>query len=282
MRTGVVCMTFFLLVSLCLSLLVTATAQSQKAIVGVNVGNWAKYGDILVKWGSTDQSAKPSQEFIELNNTEWVYHNVSKVSSTKIIFRQVIKFKDGTQNTSTLQVDVNTGTGNGTLMFIPANKSLGDPLYPFAGEATPLWINETILRTYVGVTREVNHLEIIQSRPLEGGTTDISINYYWDRETGILTERSAELINKTGKYITSYSRSDKIVETNLWSAGEDQVTAPNYGFWPVGMVIAIVVIIVTWRLWPKKKRKRRTRKLHARFTGFIKERRQSTFIIILR
>jgi len=49
-----------------------------------------------------------------------------------------------------------------------------------------------------------------------------SINHYWDRDTGFLTERYGAFTNNTGSFRTQWTRSDKLVETNLWSGMETE------------------------------------------------------------
>jgi hypothetical protein len=203
---------------------VTVTkAQPQEVDVGVNVGDWVKYGRILISWNSTDPNAKPDRELIELNNTEWFKNVVTDIDYPLVYFQHITRFRNGTQKTSILQIDITTGLGNGTLYFIPVGLFAADMLYPYSVEPYPVLVNITTLRVCAGVTRLVNHLNLTKVQLKEDGTPQsvyVSINYYWDRETGILTERLGVVTNNTGGHQTHWTRSDKVVDTNLWGGEE--------------------------------------------------------------
>lgn len=220
---SVVFLSFVLWVLVCLPFVTIAKAQSQGTGVGVNVGDWVKYGNISINWNTTDPNAKPDQQLLELNNTEWFENNVTKIDNSQIFFERVTQFKDGTNKTDILEVDVNSGLGNGAFFFILGGLFASDMVYPQSGESNPVFINTTGLRVCAGVTRMVNHLNLTNTQLVEGYTNqsiNISINYYWDRETGIVTERSGSGMSNAGGYTTSWTRSDRIVDTNLWSGEE--------------------------------------------------------------
>lgn len=211
----------FLLTSILLAatappLLSITKGASQLRKVGVNEGDWAKYGNITVTWSSNDPKAEPEPSLILANQTVWFKHTVTKVEGSGITFRNETYFKSNETETNEAWVDIEQGFGNGVLMFISSGLQNGSLLY--VSSNPPLFINETLSRTYLGVKREVNHLNLTfndnQTNP--PSFIQLSFNYYWDRKTGILTERQASFFNKTGEYQTSWFRSDIIIDTNLW------------------------------------------------------------------
>lgn len=219
-----------MLAFLSLSSVSSVTAAPQDAAIGVEVGDWAEYGEVIVEWNSTDPNATPDPELIAWNQTAWFRNVVTNIVSQQIYFEQVTQLKNDTPTTSNLYVNIGTGAGSGTLHYVPAELFAGDWLYPESLDVNPASVNETVLRESASVTRLVNHLNfetLDLSRP--GETVSIAISYYWDRATGILTERRAAFVNQTTSYVTSWIRSDKIVDTNLWSGDETERPTANAG-----------------------------------------------------
>jgi len=265
--------TFWMLFSL--SFADVAITQSQEVAIGVNVGDWTRYGDIMAEWNSTDPNANPSQEISELENTVWFENVVVNIYYGQINFRQTVQFVNDTQKVRMLQVDLYNGLGNDTFMFAPAGLSEGDPLYEYSIETYPIWINETISRTYIGAMRVVNHISLTVPYFVEGDPPQnllTSISYYWDKETGVLTERYGSFNNHTGGFVTSWLRSDRIVETNLWGTEDGPSTNGNgtdgFPYAIVAVILAVAILIAAWILrMNAKKRKLKTkksRKRHAR------------------
>jgi hypothetical protein len=90
-----------------------------------------------------------------------------------------------------------------------------------------------------------------------------SIGYYWDKETGILTERNGIYVNHTGLYATSWRRSDRIKDTNLWKMkGEDSSNGNGVEGFPYGLfgVIAVAATLTVVVMFRRRKRKLKSRK----------------------
>ena len=197
-----------------LGIISSVHAQLQR-MPGVLVGDYAIYGNINVEWSSNDPKAEPDSSLVSSNKTEWFKHTITEVTDTFIVFQNKTQFKDGTQTTNYGWIDVAEGLGNASLMFIAAYLIEGDSLY----EGYLAVINETMSRTYLGVAGATNHLNITISNQIDTNPPQnilASFNFYWDRGTGILTERQASFTNHTGNYLTSWSKSDIIIATNLW------------------------------------------------------------------
>lgn len=241
-------------------------AQSLETTVGVDVGDWAEYGDIVVEFDSSDPNAKKSDEVIELENTAGYEIEVVDVWYTQISYSQTVAFKDGTQNTTNLQVELTSGLGNGTFAFIPAGLNEGEAVYPSPIEGALVQVNETITRVYDGTARVVNHVnltvsQLVSEDPLQ--SLYASIGYYWDQKTGILTERNGVYVNHTGLYATSWKRSDKIKDTNLWEKSDgssnDGAGGFPYGLLGVVAVAATLTVVVMFRRRKKKLKPRTSR-----------------------
>lgn len=198
--------------------------------VGVEVGDWVKY-NIVVTWASNVPDTEPPPELIEINQTEWVKNTVLAISDTNITFRRVAHYKNGTETTSDDEyVDLKTGESSpiGTLMFIPSNLVEGDIIC--ASPTEHYSINETVVRTYMGVARETNLLNVTTVYyETPNLMTFISTNYYWDRATGVLCERPGAQITYAESAITTIGISEKIVDTNLWVGQPDKPPVAKAG-----------------------------------------------------
>jgi hypothetical protein len=176
-----------------------------------------------------------------LTHLKWFRINVLEVFDTIIVFQTIIHFKNGTETKSLWTVDVNNGSGNGTYgtfgpHFIAAGLSKdyrlctpGPGQYWLCG-----WqIEETILRPYVGVVREINHLNVTNWSVFSSYFPYNSIDdFYWDRATGILCEHlHQESFEKEG-YVTSLSLTMEMIGTNIWKPSEHElvasITAPAF------------------------------------------------------
>lgn len=201
-----------------------ATTVLAESAVGVEIGDWVKY-DFAFAIASENQSAEIPPGLIEINNTEWVKNVVTTVSDTTITFERVVHYKDGNETTSVEYVDVATGASstNGQLMFVQSNLGKDDLVHASLTEHYS--INETIRQTYIGATRDINHLNISTTFYEEPSIYVIASNYYWDKATGILCDRPGLLVIFDGTYTTSIAISEKIVDTNIW-VGEPDTQPP--------------------------------------------------------
>lgn len=209
-----------------------AAATSVESVVGVEVGDWVKY--ILIgSWASTLPDPELPPDLIEIDKIEWVKNTVLAISSTKITFERTAHYKDGNETVSVEYVDVKTGDSSpiGTLMFIPSNLTEGAIVYASLTEHYS--INNTVLRTYVGASRETNQLNastVLEDPP---AVTIITTCFRWDRATGVLCERLGTYVDYMEDVMTSLAITERIVDTNLWvgqlntppvaEAGPDQI-----------------------------------------------------------
>jgi len=81
-----------------------------------------------------------------------------------------------------------------------------------------------VVRTYPDSVRETNHLNMTKEYSFTVNETEYyfyqTVNFYWDRSTGILVEFSFEGINQIGEYLTTWSFLLRITESDVWVVPE--------------------------------------------------------------
>ena len=170
--------------------------------VGVEVGDWTKY-TLAVTWQPTDPSAAEPSDIEELRKTEWMEVEVQSVSNTYITIVGTYHFWDGTNKTfASMSADL---AEQFLTFLIPSNLSKGD-LIPGIGA-----IDDTVLRSYAGTSRNVNYIN--SSTYFSGTATTRSWGaMYWDKPTGIL----CELLMETSTPTDFRSILLNMTETSLW------------------------------------------------------------------
>jgi len=236
---------FFLLTSL---LAVASVIASPTRTVELNVGDRFEYGGIDVTWSSNDPNATKDPYglgFGYYNQTEWVRVDITGVSGTNVTLQTIVHFKNGTEEIGGGWIDVDTGDNvNATNMIIGANLNEGDPIYT-AGDYSNWFINETTTRAYPDSTRETCHINMTYAYNYTiPPDTDVdyfySMNFYWDKATGIMVEDSFQMTNLTGEYLTTWSMTFSITESNVWVVPE----FPNSAAWLAVITIATAVFVL--------------------------------------
>jgi len=171
--------------------------------VGVSVGDWAEYSFFY----SGNDVMPPPEEMLE-----WMNIVVEKISGTNVTFSGVRRFADGREEPGTAWVDVDTG-GPAMGSLIAANLNEGDVIYtsPSPGYFVGARINETVFREYLGESVEVNHLNLTYNPTIPGHTLIHSLNYFWNRATGLMLEMSLYSLEDT----IWYEIRTEIVDTNI-------------------------------------------------------------------
>ncbi len=112
--------------------------------------------------------------------------------------------------------DVATGLGNITFWTVAGGLVKGDHIYSSSSGPT---INDTISRSFAGVSREVN---VLNQTFTVYGLGNGQIASFWDQATGILVEFSFAFTVDQGIYGSAHGYgSANLTETNLWSATPD-------------------------------------------------------------
>jgi len=215
--------------------------------VGVSLDDWFKYGATF-EWSSEDPNATHplGYEWWQLwEEVEWWMITVEQVSGTNVTLQTVAHFVNETEIAGSGYIDIDTGAGeNFTLWFVSADLDVDDTLYT-SGDYSDWMINETIIRTYPDSTRETNHINMTMDYSWEEQYYHISMNYYWDRGTGVLAEMSFDWENQTLEYLTTWSVSIGITESNVWVIPE----FPMWALIPVFIGLTSVLIICKRRIF---------------------------------
>jgi hypothetical protein len=218
---------FFTLISTFLLLALVVAASATTRTVGVSVGDKFRYSTTS-SWSSTDPSATPTADLVDANNTEWLEFTVTAISSTNITVQGTRHYKDGTETTNGVWIDINTGepiNGNLTTVLVSANLAPGDSIYTSSMYNT-WFINETVTRTYLGVGRPTNHFDMTAS----SGTQSYLLDFYWDKSTGVVVKLQRETTTQTGAYTTTGSLSAQLISSNMW-------TVPEFPTWTPALLI---------------------------------------------
>ena len=226
---------------------------AQLRTVGVVVGNWYKHGSISVSWQSNDTGASfppAGWEWVEeWNETQWMTVTVQSISGTNITSVVAQHFGNGSDKIRSGWIDINAGNSSAqtnetmdmTFMFISASLEENHTLYT-SGDFMHWTINETTTITYPDTVRDTNHLNLTYRYSYGNGVSvDYyqSMNYYWDKPTGILVEWSVEVINHTGSYLTHWEVLSSITESSIWVIPEFHYAAPLL----LGIIIITAICI---------------------------------------
>ena len=244
---------FLLLVAFEVQFSTRATIVLAESAVGVEVGDWVKY-NFTASLASDDPVVELTPADIAMNNTEWVKNIVVTISGTKITFERVVHYKGGNETKSVEYVDVVTGrsSANGSLMFIPSNLQKDDLVRASLTEHHS--INETIRRTYMGATRDINHLDGSGTTYGASSATVGTVSYDWDKATGILCERLITLVTYGEIYTTAFQTYEKIVDTNIAWTDTGTPLSPATS---ISILIVFALILIGLFVWRRKKRRRK-------------------------
>lgn len=236
-----------------LSNVTVASILAQERTIGVVVGNWFRYS-VDFRWNSTDPDAvfpPVGKEYLaEVNETEWILLSIQNVYSPLVDLHMVKHLRNGTERVDVGHVDIATGLGNMSCSVISANLSVNDLVYTHA-EFSGWRINETVTRDYENSSRETNHLNItIDYSSLFGHTFYDVIEYYWDRATGAMVECTRKEVNQTELYLTTWSETQEIIESNVWVVPE----MPN----AASVLLALFTLTVTATICQKRFAKHRS------------------------
>jgi hypothetical protein len=209
-----------------LLLSVAVSIEAALAQVGVKTGDWVKI-DYSVS-GAPSGTPLP----------QWLKVEFLSVEGTNATVRVTMHMSDGTEQNTTMPVDVVTGGQAFGLsgFVIPANGTTGDSVYMsgfgnvnVAGEKTS---------SYAGASRTVVYASFSQY-----GT---QLTYYWDKLTGVLVE--------AGVVSGGMTATARTTETNMWQAGPSGLPIdPIYLYVLAALAIIIVAGAAAFTIRRKKK-----------------------------
>ena len=198
--------------------------------VGVKVGDWVKY--------QASASGIEPDEFLDLNQMEWMKGEVLSVSGTLVTVQMTAHYENGSESVQKLVGDMASGSGNLTFMIMPAGLEKGDafPIAMFDLGQVALSINDTLTRRYMDVSRSVNVLSIRVSEDY----VSLEVGAYWDQATGVLLELSMQV----SAFDENMQMSIEAVETNMWSAGGFSVgDASSNLIYLVGITATVIAVV---------------------------------------
>jgi hypothetical protein len=167
-------------------------------LVGVKAGDNFTY-TFIVKWSSTDPNVVVPQEFSNMNQTLLIHFNVTDVGPT-IAYLDINKtMRGGSVSSSQGYIEVVSGRGVDALLFIiGANLTAGQKAYPQSEPAAveagvsaeSFTIAETVTRTYMNVSKTVNHYTETVTNQTTGDY--VKRDAYYEQSTGVLMEMKIE------------------------------------------------------------------------------------------
>ena len=212
---------------------------------GVSTGQWVKYGSL--------EAGGPLMP-ANYNQTDWMKIEVTSVSGKNVTLHMTGKYQNGTEGTPIdLKVNVETGWMNtsysiyGFFYLIAGNLTQGDTLP--VSSLYPDRINKTETRTYMGVSRSVNIVNLTYSVP---GYLDYSYVTIYDKASGMLLEMS---MTSTSTILpsVSYHMNFKATESNIFgTTGTDNWLQDNM-LYIAAAIIIIIILIAAIILMRKKK-----------------------------
>jgi len=162
---------------------------------GVKVGDWASYAPLNVTYRSNSTFFPEPQYLKDLNKTAIATETVTHVSAslTNVTIQSATLYRNGTTRTEVSNGDLVTGAGNLTYALIAGGLSSGDHIWMTTTAPT---INETVVMTYLGVSRSVNIYNTTSSDTTYG-SLKISAEFIWDQQSGIVLEAKAFTVFKS-------------------------------------------------------------------------------------
>jgi asparagine N-glycosylation enzyme membrane subunit Stt3 len=263
--------------------MIVGTTLAQTAVAGVTKGEIFDYNYNLA-WTSTDQAATPPAIYVQINQTQSIQLKITDVSGSRINIDTVKNYKNGTQDTQSGFINIDTGDievsyGN---LIISANLNANDKMYPSGGHAV---IKDTAMRTYSTGQRETNHY-IDESTSQESyqkteiffdKAKGVAVNYYSeDRETsdGITTMVIETLTNTNADVWTAASAPTPTatgISPTPTTARTPTATVAAFVFsavdWLIVIAVIIIVLILIILAWYRRRRKPKTQQTQTTYLG---------------
>ena len=233
-----------LLVCAVLSGLIMSPALAANYTVGVSAGQYVTYGNFA--------SSGPGVE--AFNDYAQLTLQVKVVNGKEVTLLSTGTFKNGTAipgNGTVTIWNVETGTENGAPAtqgpIISANLHDGDAIPP----PNTYMVNQTVPRSYLGVSRSVNVLDVELSTPDYTSLLD----YVYDQSSGMLLEATSQTTvqGDSGPITSQYQYS--IVGTNIFGSTATPTPSPSSDLPTIYLVvvIAVIVVVLATVLWLKRK-----------------------------
>lgn len=221
--------------------------------LGVKVGNWAKYTVIS---NATSQTLFLREPY----KTNWTVINVTATHNVMVEMLVTTKFRNGTQKTEPMELDVKQGKPD-TLhyLIIASNLNKGDPVY----EGSEVTINYTRVRSYANASREVNYVGYMAGMTNEADYLFV-LEFFWDRKIGILVDAIITVVEEEiGGKKTFYFTSLELQETNMWQPDTPSTGPPEWLLWTAA-IGGISTLTISSLVYFSKKGRKSKRKIQKR------------------
>jgi len=217
--------------------------NAQTGTVGVSAGDWFKY-EINANWSSDNQSATIPDIIEQMNVMEWTNISITDISGPTVSYGGTMRFKNGTEITVPQVYDIDEGSLSIIgFFFISPNLGAND-LASSNVVFGDMVINETVIRSYPDGSRETNHVSISHENTTNGKTEIVSMDFYWDRSSGVMVETVLSGATYEGGYTTTMSMEMLLDESNVWEV-------PEFPTW-TSMLLASAVIAVIVTLYKRR------------------------------
>ena len=227
-------------------------------LVGVKAGDWVKYNVIRIGPESVAWTPPPMKRAV------WVRVEVQNVSGTTVTARETIHLTDGSDSVSTISWDLQKTQSAGVGEYVIAtNLDLGDKVgdYTVWVNATGIFkdvdltLNDTVSRTYGGVTKEVNVLKFSELVGYFEWWNNNTLEYYWDRETGFLLERIRQTCYIELGSTPMSTLKLEIADTNMWKMETQPFWSQSWPWALMGLVGTTAVGVIVVKLSSTKRNK---------------------------
>ncbi len=209
---------------------------------GVTSGQYVKYGNFA--------GSGPGYE--AFNDYGYLNLKVESVSANSVTLLSTGQFKNGTAlpgNGTTDVWNIETGTDNGTPStqgpIIAANLNQGDGIPPPNNYS----VNQTADRTYLGITRSVNILNVVISTPDYNST----LNYVYDKLSGMLLESTSTTTTQAQPQPITSTYTYSIIETNIFGSTTPSPTVPEFSPTIIALTILVITILTVGSIFIQKK-----------------------------
>jgi hypothetical protein len=172
---------------------------------GVTTGQYVKYGNFIGNGPGVES----------FNDYNWLKIEITSVSGNEVTLFSTGQFRNGTAipgNGTTTVWNVEAGTEHGIQStqgpIIAANLNQGDAIPPL----NTYTLNRTEDRTYLGIRRTINILNVVVSTPDYNNTA----TYVYDKVSGMLAESSSITVTQAQPEPVTSEFAYSITETNIF------------------------------------------------------------------
>ncbi len=224
-------------------MLLFQSSYAQVRTAGVLKGDWFKY-NIFVDFDSLFNMTSEDFPFADFLIGEQVTLIIQNVSGTNVTGLFTIEYENGTEYSQGGSVDLTTGEGDLRSWLIAADLNAGDSLYTSEPDEM---INETSVQTYFWGARETNHLIYSYNFTSEEDYSYLSVDMFWDKQTGVVTQLSFEADAFVNGTIIDASAEWLITDSSII---ED---VPEFTALTLFLTIVAVTVVISVQKYKKQK-----------------------------